>query len=219
MSLFDIFTGDSAKKAARQNATLYDEYEENSLDDLDSGLRRGDKALDTGAQIFGDLGSKYGKGSSLYLDALGVNGDEGVARARAAFTTSPGYGFQVDQATDAVARKGNALGVGTGNILDQVRSTAQDVANKEWGDYLTRLGGTIQPELAAESGKAGIFGAKAGLYQQDAQNRVNVRGNATSGTAASNTAAANAQMAGSSNFWGALINGVSSVAKGFSGAK
>jgi hypothetical protein len=102
-----------------------------------------------------DLGKKYGAGSTLYQDALGINGPEGITRAKAAFTTSPGYDFAVNEATDAAARNAAKLGLaGSGNALDAIRGRAQGIASGEYGSYLDRLGGFVNPELAATSGAA-----------------------------------------------------------------
>jgi hypothetical protein len=116
------------------------------------------------------LGQKYGAGSTLYQDALGINGPEGVARAKAAFTTGPGYDFQVNEATDAAARNAAKLGLaGSGNALDAIRSRAQGIAGQEYGSYLDRLGGFVNPELQATQGAAQGAGLSANLYGQEAQ--------------------------------------------------
>jgi hypothetical protein len=125
------------------------------------------------------LGQKYGAGSTLYQDALGINGPEGVARAKAAFTTGPGYEFQVNEATDAAARNAAKLGLaGSGNTLDAIRSRAQGIASGEYGQYLDRLGGFINPELQATSGAASGTAAgyrdMASLYPQLAGAQANL---------------------------------------------
>jgi hypothetical protein len=66
----------------------------------------------------------------------------------------------------------------------------------------------VNPELSATgtaaAGRAAGYGAKAGAYATDANNRVGVASNVASGIANSNTAAANAQMAASGQFWNGL---------------
>lgn len=132
------------------------------------------------------LGQKYGAGSNLYMDALGINGPEGVARAQGAFTTGPGYNFQVNEATDAAARNAAKLGLaGSGNALDAIRSRAQGIAGQEYGSYLDRLGGFVNPELQATSGAAsgtaqgynnlaGVYGQQAGAANQFGQNQASL---------------------------------------------
>src|SRR5262249_30273196 len=143
-----------------------------------------------------DLGSKYGKATNLYQDALGVNGTDAGAAARGAFQTSPGYEWARDQATDQALREANAKGISLGgNAVDAVTRLSSNLANQEWGKWLDRLQGFVSPELQATTSAAGGQsagqGAIAGLWQNDAQNRINVRGNTAGGIANSNTAAAN----------------------------
>ncbi len=246
MGIFDIFTGDSAKTAANQNAGLfqgygraanqiYGNYGDQANAALTGGVQGATGALDVGlnnatgaiksgvadATGYGQqavdayaplsaLGGKYGGATSLYLDALGVNGAGGADRAKNAFTTGPGYQFAVDEATKAAARNAASLGLaGSGNALDEIRNRAQGFASQEYNGYLDRLGGFVNPELQATSGAAsGIAGgyrnlgdislaggnalaglntadanARAGIYTGDAANRVGVAGNVASGLA------------------------------------
>jgi hypothetical protein len=52
---------------------------------IDTATGYGKQAVDAFTPL-SDLGKKYGSGTNLYLDALGVNGPEGTARAQGAFT-------------------------------------------------------------------------------------------------------------------------------------
>ncbi|EJW11246.1 hypothetical protein A33M_3324 [Rhodovulum sp. PH10] len=235
MGIFDIFTGDSAKEAAEQNAALYAQYGRDAQGYLDtgqadalgaissgetkaadaitsgttsgvnainSGLSNQIGALDTGLAnantAYGnavsayspltDLGSKYGSATSLYLDALGVNGADAAAAAQSAYTESPGYQYQVDQATDAAARKAASLGLAaSGNTLSAISSQAQNIANTEYNSYLDRLAGFVNPELSATSGAAsgiaGAYGQQAGTATTDAANRASAYGTAAQNTA------------------------------------
>jgi hypothetical protein len=262
MGIFDIFTGKPAQDAAAQNAALYQQYQANAtnqlqgaqtsgLGALSSGLTSAGGALNTGRTDIGggidaygraiasyaplsDLGAKYGGATDLYLGALGALGPEGTARAQSAFTASPGYQFQVDQATNAAQRAINRFQPG-GNEAAEIGRLASGYAGTEFGNWLQRLGVMAPLELQATgqaaagqaagyAGQAGqygkladIEGARAGLYTNDAAQRLglyrgtaedmaNVYGQTASGLANSNTAAANAEMAASSNFWNGLMN-------------
>jgi len=222
MGIFDIFTGDSAKKAAEANKKLLDENLTRGTNYLTSGQTNAIGALDTSAGLYGDLASKYGKATTLGLDALGVNGAEGNARAVSAYQPSLGYTWQVDQATDAAARKAAALGLaGSGNTLDEIRSRAQNVANTDFGSWLDRLQGYVSPELQATGGQAGAIASKAPVYTTTANNLANLGTNTTNGITSQNTQAANAEMQGSSNLWGLGLNlaklGVSAATGGLGG--
>src|SRR5882762_8415941 len=210
MGLFDAFTGDSAKEAAAKNAALYQQYGTQSLSDLDKGFSGAMPELTNAVNAYtplSNLGAKYGAGTSLYMDSLGVNGPGGNANATGAFQASPGYNWQRDQAIEATARNANRFGAG-GNELAAVTDRANNLANQEYGNWQNRLAGFVNPELTATSGAAGGqaagYGAKAGAYGTDAQNRVGIAGNIAGGIANSNTAAANAQMQASGNFWNGL---------------
>ena len=223
MGIFDAFTGKPAKEAAAKNKAEYEKYGTESMGDLDRGFTGAMPELDNAVNAYtplANLGAKYGRGTDAYMDATGVNGPEGNARAVANFQASPGYAAMRDEAIEQTMRNYNRMG-GGGNEIQAVTDRASDLANRQWDAYLTRLGGFINPELSATSGaasgKAAGYGAKAGLWQSDASNRIGVRGNVASGIANSNTAAANAQMSASSNFWNGLMNLGGNVAKGYFG--
>src|SRR5712671_3840152 len=210
MGLFDAFTGDPAKDAAAKNAALYQQYGTDANKYLDTGLSNELPNLNSAIGAYtplSNLGAKYGAGTNLYMDSLGVNGAGGNANAVGAFQASPGYNWQRDQAIEATARNANRFGAG-GNELAAVTDRANNLANQEYGNWQNRLAGFVNPELTATSGAAGGqaagYGAKAGSYGNLAQNQVGVAGNIASGIANSNTAAANAKMAASGNFWSGL---------------
>lgn len=215
MGLFDFLTGGSqaASKAAEQNRQLYQGYENKGIGALDTAYGTSKGYLDENRSTFDDLaglGTKYGGATNLLLGGLGAGTDADRTAAYDAFRAQPGQQYAIDQASDAAARKGNALGVGTGNIIDSVRSTAQNVADQQWGSYLDRLAGFISPEVqttaGAASGRSANLGALSGLSQQDATNRINVYGNSTGGQAKANTDEANAKLQEQNNFWNLLGN-------------
>ena len=220
IGIFDIFTGDAAEEAAAKNAALYQQYGQQATQALDTALPKSTGAIESAIGAFtplADLGKRLSGGTNLYLNALGVNGPEGTAAARSAFTTSPGYEFARDEATNAAQRAINRFSPG-GNEADAIARVAGGVASKEYGDWLTRLGVLVPQEASAVGdtarGRAAGYGALGSLYQTDALNRSNIFGNVAGGTANSNTQAANAEMSGSSNFW----NGLLSLGGSFAGA-
>jgi len=223
MGLLDAFTGKPAKQAAAANKAEYEKYGTESMGDLDTGFAGAMPELDNAVGAWSplsSLGTKYGKATDLYSDALGVNGAEGNARATGAYQTSPGYAGMRDEAIEQTMRNASRMG-GGGNVFQAVTDRASDLANRQYDSWLTKLGGFVNPELSATSGaaagKAAGYGAKAGLWQTDAQNRIGVRGNVAGGIANSNTAAANAQMQASGNFWNGLMSLGGNVAKAYAG--
>jgi len=224
MGLLDTFTGKPAKDAAAANAAEYRKYGDASLGDLDRGLEGSlgaiDGAIDAYAPL-GALGQKYGRGTDGYMDAVGLNGAEGNARAVDSFHAGPGYNFMVDEATDRGARAAARFSPG-GNEIDSVTRIASGLADQTWDKHLAQLGTFMPQEAAATSGAAAGtaagYGAKAGAYSTDATNRVGVRGNVASGIANSNTASAQAQMNANSQFWNGLMSLGGNVAKAAYGA-
>lgn len=207
MSIFDIFTGAPAKKAAEENRRLLQENQATGTATLTNGQNSAVGALDQSAGLFGGLAGKYGKATSLGLDALGVNGADGNARATSAFQAGPGYQYAVDQALQNTLRTNNAQGQGVaGNTLAALSDRAGNMANQEYGSWLDRLGGYVSPELSATNGQAGAIAAKAPVYTNTAQSIANLGTNTTNGVTNQNTQAANAEMAGSGNLWGLGLN-------------
>lgn len=214
MGLLDAFTGDAAKEAAQKNAQLYTDNETQGLGFLNSGLDFSRYSLDNAIGAYApltELGNQYGKAVNLYQDALGVNGPQGNARATSAFQSAPGYQFQLDQGLQAVDRGAASRGMlGSGNTLMAEQKYGSDLANQNYNNYLTQLGGFVNPQLQATTGaNAGIasgYNNLGTLGQNDAQNRVNLATTTTSGIANSNTAAANAQTQASANLLGGLFS-------------
>lgn len=222
MGLFDIFTGDPAKEAAEKNRQLLQQNLTTGTGTLQTGQTNALGALDTAAGSYAPLsalGSKYGAGTNLYLDSLGVNGADGNSRATSAFQAGPGYQWAVDQSLESLNRKANAGGgLAGGNTLAALSDRAGNMANQEYGSWQDRLGGLISPELAATSGAAtGVAGAntnKAGVYSNTANSIANLGTNTTNGITGQNTQEANATMAANGNLWNFGLQGATALASG-----
>lgn len=127
----------------------------------------------------------YGLGntsSTMSADALGLNGPEGVARARAAFQTGPGYDFSLNQGLESIARNANAAGMlASGNQLRESQTYGQGLANQEWNNWLqnvmglgkdytslglgalgTAAGGISNAALTGGTGAANLYSGTAG---------------------------------------------------------
>jgi hypothetical protein len=207
MGLFDIFTGDPGREAADANRALYQGLETKGLGYLDTALPKSEAALGASKATLAGLGSKYGAGSQLYLNALGVNGPEGTAAAQGAFTTSPGYQFARDEGLNALDRRAAAAGgLSGGNASADAIRYATGYAGQEYGNWMNNLKATINPEVTGVTGAAGADAATAGLYQTDAANRIGLGNVATAGQAAANKYGADAEMGGSGNLWNFGLN-------------
>jgi hypothetical protein len=103
-----------------------------------------------------NLAGSYGAPVNLALGALGAQGPDAQAAARSAFTASPGYQFQVNEATRAAENAAAATGtLGSGNTLDAIRSRAQGFASQDYNSWLNNLLGFTNPQLQATTTAAG----------------------------------------------------------------
>lgn len=215
MGLFDVFTGGSAKKAAEENSRLLQANKVEGTNTLNQGQTSSLASLDKAGGMYAPLSQKYGQGTNLYLDSLGVNGAGGNTRATEAFQAGPGYQYRVDQALDQTNRAAAATGsLQGGNTLAALSDRAGNMANQEYGGWQDRLAGLIAPEFQAVGGQAGAEAGKVPVYQGTANSIANLGTNTTNGVTQQNTQAANAQMQGSANLWGLGLNALTGLASG-----
>lgn len=207
-SFFDsLFGGGNEREAADKNRQLYADYLSKGTTALDNGLASSKSALDAAGGIYSGLQDKYGAGTGLYLDALGVNGADKAATAQQSFTTNPGNDAAIKAGLDAINRRRAAGGMlDSGNADLDALTFAQNNQNTQYNSWLDRLGGLISPEMAAGSGAAGNQTNLANLYQTDATNRIGLQGNFTSGTAGANNAEAAGASAGAKNLLGGALS-------------
>ena len=112
--------------------------------------------------------------SSMYAKALGLGGADGSRDAAAAFRTSPGYDWRVQQGMDALNRtaasRGNLAGGGQSMAL---LDYGQKQASNEWANWLQGLNGVSTQGMAAAAGKTGQQNQLANLdygYGKDLSN-------------------------------------------------
>lgn len=215
MGLFDIFTGGAAKDAAEKNSANLTSNRIEGTGIINNAQTHSLNALSKAGDYYLPLADKYGAGTNLYLDSLGVNGAAGNTRATNAFQAGPGYQWQVDQALDQAKRAAAATGsLDSGNTLAALSDRAGNMANQEYGNWQTRLGGLISPELASVTGRASAEAGKVPVYQGSANSLVNLNTNTINGINSQNTQAANAEMQGSGNLWNFGLNALTGLASG-----
>jgi hypothetical protein len=235
MGILDLFTGDSAEEAARQNRALLQQTQTGvanrtnaaadtartalttGFGDARTNLGQGYGAatgainsaaggalgyLDQGAnsalgylgqardasagayQPLSDLAARYGQGSGLYADALGINGADGTARASGAYTPSLGYENTVNSGIDAIARLRNASGQLSGGNTDKAAvQYGIDQANRDYQGWLDRLSGYNNLELSATGNAAAGNAAAQQGYGTAAANIANSAGTNKAGVA------------------------------------
>ena len=93
-----------------------------------------------GYRPLSELAGTFRSGSSLYADAMGLNGTEGTERAKSAFYAGPGYQNQLTSAIDALNRARNARGsLVSGNADADAIKLGSDYASQNWQTWLTGL--------------------------------------------------------------------------------
>ena len=138
-------------------------YDGSALAALNGGVNSAVQTVQSSNANYAPYAANGQAASGLYADSLGLNGQAGHDAATAAFQTSPGYAFQVDQATDAAARKAASLGMAaSGNTLDALLRTGSGLASQEYGNWQDRLNGVSTQGLQAASGIAGVNQAAGG---------------------------------------------------------
>lgn len=179
---------DAAGGYLDQNNGLWSDYFNRGNAALDSGTSRAIAAARSGGEVYDPLLKKYGAGTDLYLDSLGVNGADGNTRAQSSFSAGPGYNFTRDQGLEALNRRRAAAGMlDSGNADIDALKFGTGLADQTYGSWQDRLAGFINPELSAAGGKAGSFQNIAGLIGQDTAARLGLDQNYTAGKTGINT--------------------------------
>lgn len=205
--LSTLFGGGAEKEAAEKNRAALATYQSQGLGALDSGLASSKGYLDNAGSIYSGLQDKYGAGTKLYLDALGVNGPDAAKDAQSSFTTSPGYDAGIDAGMSAINRRRAGAGMlDSGNADQDAMTFAQNAQNQQYNNWLSNLGGLINPEVASASGTAGNMTNLSNLYQNDASNRIGLYGNVASGNIGANNLQAQGASQGARNLLGGALS-------------
>ena len=205
--LSTLFGGGAEKEAAEKNRAALATYQTQGLGALDSGLASSKGYLDNAGSIYSGLQDKYGAGTNLYLDALGVNGPDAAKAAQSSFTTSPGYEAGIDAGLSAINRRRAGAGMlDSGNADLDAMTFAQNAQNQQWNGWLSNLGGLVSPEMSAASGTAGNMTNLSNLYQNDASNRIGLYGNVASGNIGANNLQAQGASQGARNLLGGALS-------------
>lgn len=237
MGLFsDLFSTKPAEEAAAaKRAGLQQGYDALSgqygagRDALTTDLGYGRDAINTG---YGDASALYtplvastAAGSGAYGDATGANGAEGLARAKALFTATPGYQSGFDLLTDANDRRAASRGIlSSGNTLADTAKLATTYSDQNYGNYVNHLAPYLGANASAVGGAAGVdvgrgtalnanFGALGSGLNASYMGQ---GGAANANFTGQGQATADADMAkygASQNFWSALAGGANTLLK------
>ena len=221
MGLFDAFTGqpviDAANKAAGAATAGYNAGYGQYAPLAQAGRTALTTNYNKGTTALAPFASAGTTALPAYLDALGLNGPEGIARAQSSFRTSPGYDFAFNQGLDAIDRRAASRGMlSSGNTNIDTINFAHGIADQDWNSYLDRLLGVTDRGQNAAGSTANLYaGLGTGLnnsYGNQAQTAYGTQVGIGNANAGADIAAGNAKMQGNAYLWGALINGGKALA-------
>ena len=213
MGLFDLFSNDSAEKAAAdRNAGLQQGY--NALSDL---YGQGRNALTQGynqaSSYYATLVASTTAGANAYGDASGANGTEGLTRAMDTFKNSGQYGtygFSLDQGLQALNRTHAAAGnLSSGNADADSMKYATGLAGQTYSNYLSGLSPYLSANNSAVSGAAGVSTGLGNALNQSYQGQGTAANANYTGQGASNAAADMNNYNVGNNILGAIKTGAS----------
>lgn len=212
----DLFgtSGDASKAAAAkvqglQNAQAYAEplYQQ-GRSDITSGYGQAQN-------LFAPIVAGSQAGAGAYGDITGANGPEGYARALQSFQTSPGYDFTRNAALEATQRgQGTAGFQNSGNVQTALQDRATQLANTEFGNYVSRLQPYLGYSLGATTGGAGVAAGQANALNASDISQANLG----AGIQAGEGAAIGAGIQGDATSRAAGINNILKIAGGIGGA-
>lgn len=211
MGLFtDLFSSAPAEEAARQKALGYSNANTAANNAIDSGMSAARGLYGKALVPFQELATSYEKNRSAYDDATGVNGADGLARAKATFTASPGYSGGLTTGTDQLMRTAAARGdLGGGNTSADIIKFASDYDAQKYGDYVKSLlpgfGADVGASTTGATGQSSVYGTQASSELGAAGQKANYGWKSAVGTGEANAEAAMAPYNASQNFWNGLL--------------
>jgi hypothetical protein len=216
----DLFSTKPAEEAAKAKAEGFANAKTDANAALDTGMAQATPLYNQAYGDFSTLAGKFGKGQDAYNDATGVNGADGLTRARSTFTSLPGYQEGINMTLDQNDRRAASRGIlASGNTIADTTKLATDYASQHYNDYLSALAPNLAGATSATAGGAGVGTSQAGADLGVAGQRAGFNYNAATGTGQANADAALAPYSASSNFWGALtgLGGLALKATGVGG--
>lgn len=160
MGLFDLFSNDTAEKAAQQrNQGLQQGY-----DALSSAYGQGRDAINSGygqaASMYQPLVASTTAGANAYGNASGANGAAGLQTAMNDFHNSGQYGnfgFALTNGLQALDRTHAAAGnLNSGNADTDTLNYATGLANNTYNSYVSGLSPYLGANASAVGGAAGV---------------------------------------------------------------
>lgn len=223
--LSTLFGGGAEKEAADRDRAIMAQYGQEAQGYLTGGYNTGTTNLNKAIGAYDPLSAlatKYNRAGDLNLDALGVNGPQGNARATAAFQTTPGYDLAKTAGLEAIDRR-RAIGgmYASGNAdMDTGNFITNQLYQTQYAPWMAGLqqagaqGGQYTGQAAG--GQAAGYGSLADLAAQYAASQSGVAGNVASGNVSASNLQAQGEASGAKNLLGAGLS-LASIATGTGG--
>jgi hypothetical protein len=220
MGLWDLitdpFTNDNEEEAARQKKAGLQAGETKAYGALDAGYNTASGLYDQARVPFSDLYAKGSKGYDTYLDATGVNGQEGIDRSGDLYRSLPGYSAGRDMGIDDLERRAAARGqLGGGNTSADTIKFASDYDSTKYKDFLSSLSGNAGVATSAAAGQGQLYGQQASLAGTIGSEKAKYGYGTETGIGNADAEATMANETSSQNFWGALLGGANTALKAY----
>jgi hypothetical protein len=214
MGLLDLFSDRNEKAARDEYAQGYDKARKSAFGSLDTGEKdlRGQYGRAQG--YYDPYAARYGAGSQMYSNALGLGGAQGTQDAQGAFQAGPGYDYAVKQGLQGVMRNASSLGnIASGNTAMALQDRGNQLANQEYGGWLNRLQGMDQLGLQTAGAQAGVSQGLGDRLLGLAGDRAGINWAADTGTGAARGNYEMGKDQSGANIFGGIMGGLSLGAK------
>lgn len=214
MGLADLFSDSNEQKARNALIRGYKQGEQRAGDALGQGYSDLKDAYGNAIDVYSPYADAGGSATSLYADALGLNGAEAAAAAQGKFSASPGYQYAVDQALQSLERRASSRGaLGGGGLSADSLNTVYGIANQDYGSWLDRLNGLSGQGLQAANGQSGVYTGLGNAGYQYGSDLGNLYWNSETGQANANADYQKGKDQTGANIFGAITGGLSLGAK------
>jgi hypothetical protein len=208
MGLFDIFSNKNAQDAANARIAGINQGYDLASNAVQGGLNTANQYYNSAYGSWAPLAGQGAAGANAYMDALGLNGPAGNARALAGFQNNPGYQAQLQTGVDAIDRGAAARGMTqSGNTLAAEQQYGQNLANQGYNQYLNTFLPLLSQQTAAAQGQAGVLQNQAGTNFAGGQLLGNYGWQKGTGIGDAQAAADLAKNQASANLWNVLMGG------------
>jgi hypothetical protein len=144
-----------------------------AIDTITSNYNRGQDTLGDAVGLWDPVIGQRDQATEMYMNSLGLNGQEGYDAALGAYQQGPGFQFALDQANQNVLRNNAAMGgVASGNTAMALSDRAQQLQNLEFGNWQDRLHGL--DNMSAYANKATALTNLGGMHAREGDAKAGV---------------------------------------------